>query len=154
MGVGLGQIIAGCCVHPDRKVVAVMGDSAFGFSAMEYETLTRFNMNALIIILNNNGIGGGPASWDSSWKQPFGATRSPVNSLNPEIRYEEMCRVFGGEPYYVETYDQLEAAIPGAIAHTGPGIFHIRIDPKAGKKQQEFVFGSPQMMGGPAKAKL
>lgn len=154
MGVGLGQIIAACCVHPDRKVVAVMGDSAFGFSAMEYETLTRFRMNALIIILNNNGIGGGPGEWGEKWKQPFGAHRAPVTSLNPEARYEEFCRVFGGEPYYIETYEQLEATMPGAVAHAGPGIMHIRINPNATKKKQEFVFGSPQMMGGPAKAKL
>ena len=50
MGVGLGQLIAAAVVHPDRKVVGVMGDSAFGFSAMEYETDVRFQMTVLIII--------------------------------------------------------------------------------------------------------
>ena len=47
----------------------VMGDGAFGFSAMEYEVITRYRMNALIIILNNGGITGGPREWKESWDE-------------------------------------------------------------------------------------
>lgn len=120
-----------------------MGDSAFGFSMAEYETVTRFNMNVLICILNNNGIGGGPTSWDSTWKEPFGALGAPATSYAPDIRYENLCAAFGGKPYYIETHEELEAALPGAVAHSGPAIMHIRIDPAAGRKKQEFAFGAP-----------
>lgn len=48
--------IAAKIVNPDKPVVAVVGDSAFGFSAMELETATRYNLPLIVIILNNNGI--------------------------------------------------------------------------------------------------
>ena len=64
MGVGLSFAIAAQAVHPDKRVVAVEGDSAFGFSGMEVEVACRYNMPITFIILNNNGIGGGPAMLD------------------------------------------------------------------------------------------
>ena len=146
MGVGLGQLIAAAVVHPDRKIVGVMGDSAFGFSAMEYETVVRFQMNVLIIILNNNGIGGGPRNWKKEWDTPMGAVDSPVNSLNPAIRYEKLTEAFGGRAFYATTYDEVNKLTPEAIAHKGPAIFHIRINVRANRKKQEFPFGSMQSM--------
>merc|ERR1712242_394452 len=57
MGVGLGQSIAGALVHPDPGTVAVLGDSAFGFSGMELEVVCRLQLPVVIVIINNNGIG-------------------------------------------------------------------------------------------------
>jgi 2-hydroxyacyl-CoA lyase 1 len=59
MGVGLGQAIAACVVHPDRPVIHLSGDSAIGFSGMEMETLVRYNFPCKIVVLNNGGIGPG-----------------------------------------------------------------------------------------------
>jgi len=59
MGVGLGQAIAACVVHPDRPVIHLSGDSAIGFSGMEMETLVRYNLPCKIVVLNNGGIGPG-----------------------------------------------------------------------------------------------
>ena len=59
MGVGLGQAIAAQVVHPDKKVICVEGDSAFGFSGMEVETACRYRLPIVFVIINNNGIGGG-----------------------------------------------------------------------------------------------
>ena len=56
MGIGLPAVIAAQTCNPELWTVAVMGDSAFGFSAMECETLTRYKMGAVIFIINNNGI--------------------------------------------------------------------------------------------------
>jgi 2-hydroxyacyl-CoA lyase 1 len=56
MGIGLAAIISAQTSHPELWAVAVMGDSAFGFSAMECETITRYQMGAVIFIINNNGI--------------------------------------------------------------------------------------------------
>ena len=56
MGVGFGFAIAAAVVHPDKRVVAIEGDSAFGFSAMELEVACRFKLPIVVIIINNNGI--------------------------------------------------------------------------------------------------
>ena len=60
-----------------------------------------------------------------------------------------------GKPYYVETFEELRAAMPGAVAHVGPAIMHIRIDRRASRKKQQFPFGSMQSMlaGSAAKPK-
>src|SRR5262249_60210573 len=59
MGVGLGQAIAACIVHPGQPVIHLSGDSAIGFSGMEMETLVRYNFPAKIVVLNNGGSGPG-----------------------------------------------------------------------------------------------
>ena len=60
MGVGFGFAIAAAHCHPDLRVVCVEGDSAFGFSSAEFETICRYRMNVTVIIVNNNGIYNGP----------------------------------------------------------------------------------------------
>ena len=59
MGVGLGFAIAAAVTNPGKPVVSVQGDSAFGFSGMEIETIVRYNLPIKLIVLNNGGIGGG-----------------------------------------------------------------------------------------------
>ncbi len=56
MGIGIPFSIAAKIVNPTKPVIAIVGDSAFGFSAMELETATRYNLPLIVIILNNNGI--------------------------------------------------------------------------------------------------
>ena len=56
MGVGPGYAIAAATVFPDRQAVAVEGDSAFGFSGMECETICRYNLPVTIVVFNNGGI--------------------------------------------------------------------------------------------------
>lgn len=62
MGIGLSAIVSAQTTNPNLWTVAVMGDSAFGFSAMECETLTRYKLGAVIFIINNNGIYSGTAA--------------------------------------------------------------------------------------------
>ena len=57
MGVGMGQAIAAALVKPNPGCVFVAGDSAFGFSAMEFEVVTRYQLPVVVVIINNNGIG-------------------------------------------------------------------------------------------------
>ena len=73
MGVGMGFAIAAAAVHPDKKVVAVEGDSAFGFSGMEVEVACRYRLPITFIIVNNNGIGGGPTELDPNARPPVSA---------------------------------------------------------------------------------
>jgi thiamine pyrophosphate-dependent acetolactate synthase large subunit-like protein len=64
MGVGFGYAIAAHAIHPKKKIVMVVGDSAFGFSGMEVETAARYNIPLKVIIVNNNGITYGQDSLD------------------------------------------------------------------------------------------
>jgi 2-hydroxyacyl-CoA lyase 1 len=130
MGVGLGFAIAAAAVHPDRKVVCVEGDSAFGFSGMEVETACRYGMNITFVIVNNNGIGGGLEDYDRS--------RVPPMVYTPQARYEKMIEGFGGKGYFVTTPDELSATLKEALSVQGPTIVNIAIDPKAQRKPQKF----------------
>jgi hypothetical protein len=58
-------------------------------------------MNALVIILNNGGIGAGPTEWDEDWDKPYGALSMPVYSQGrPDTAYENLTETFGGKKWY------------------------------------------------------
>ncbi len=130
MGVGLGFAIAAAAVHPDRKVVCVEGDSAFGFSGMEVETACRYGMNITFVIVNNNGIGGGLADYDRS--------RVPPMVYTPQARYEKMIEGFGGRGYFATTPEEFSSALKDALAQRMPTIVNVAIDPQAKRKPQKF----------------
>jgi 2-hydroxyacyl-CoA lyase 1 len=131
MGVGLAFAIAAQAVHPDKRVVAVEGDSAFGFSGMEVEVACRLNMPITFIILNNNGISGGPSKLDPE--------RPPMpTAYVPQARYERVIEAFGGDGYFVETPDQLRPTLEKAMASGRPNVVNIMISAQAGRKPQEF----------------
>jgi 2-hydroxyacyl-CoA lyase 1 len=131
MGVGLGFAIAAAAVHRDRRVVAVEGDSAFGFSGMEVETACRYKLPITFIILNNNGIGGGPS--ELAPDKPI-----PVNAYTPNAHYERMIEAFGGQGFYVDHPSDLRPALEKALALGGPSVVNIAISPRANRKPQEF----------------
>jgi 2-hydroxyacyl-CoA lyase 1 len=130
MGVGLGFAIAAAAVHPDRKVVCVEGDSAFGFSGMEVETACRYGMNITFVIVNNNGIGGGLSDYDRS--------RVPPMVYTPQARYEKMIEGFGGRGYFATTPDEFASALKEALSQRMPTIVNVAIDPQAKRKPQKF----------------
>ncbi len=132
MGVGLGFAIAAAAVHPDKKVVAVEGDSAFGFSGMEVEVACRYSLPITFIIINNNGIGGGPGKLDPA--------RIPPTAYTPNARYERISEAFGGKGYFVETPAELGPALVEALAAPVPTIVNIMIDPRSQRKPQEFAW--------------
>jgi 2-hydroxyacyl-CoA lyase 1 len=131
MGVGLSFAIAAAAVHPDKKVVAVEGDSAFGFSGMEVEVACRYRMPITFIILNNNGISGGPSTLSED-RPPM-----PVQYV-PQARYEKVIEAFGGDGYFVETPDQLRPTLEKAMASDRPSVVNIMINAQAQRKKQEF----------------
>ncbi len=130
MGVGLAFAIAAQAVHPGKRVVAVEGDSAFGFSGMEVEVACRYNMPITFIILNNNGISGGPATIDPNRVMP--------NQYVPSARYEKVIEAFGGDGYFAETPDQLRTALEAAFASNRPNVVNIMINASAQRKPQQF----------------
>jgi 2-hydroxyacyl-CoA lyase 1 len=92
MGVGFGFAIAAQALYPKKKVVMVVGDSAFGFSAMELETAARYNMPLKVIIINNNGISRGT----EEITKEDNALTIPVYALLPDAKYELISIAFGG----------------------------------------------------------
>jgi 2-hydroxyacyl-CoA lyase 1 len=136
MGVGLGFAVAAAFVHPDRRIVAVEGDSAFGFSGMEVETACRYNLPITFVIINNNGIGGGPSEIDRS--RPL-----PPNSYTPNAHYEKVIEAFGGKGFYVERPDELKPALESAMNAGVPSIVNIMINPRAGRRPQQFAWHTP-----------
>lgn len=131
MGVGMGFALAAALVHPDRKVVAVEGDAAFGFSGLEVEVACRYQLPITFIIINNNGIGGGISKLDPARDIPVG-----VYTVN--ARYERVIEAFGGKGYYVTTPSELGPALKSALAEPGPTLVNIMIDPKAQRRPQKF----------------
>lgn len=104
--------IAAKMVNPEKPVVAVVGDSAFGFSAMELDTASRYNLPLIVIIINNNGIYSGVENID-----PTGPNNEiPVTALNPEVKYEKIAEAFNGKGYAVKTHEELDAALKEAFS--------------------------------------
>jgi 2-hydroxyacyl-CoA lyase 1 len=130
MGVGLGFAIAAAAVHPDRKVVAVEGDSAFGFSGMEVETACRYQLPITFIVINNNGIGGGVDEIDPA--------RVPVSVYTPRARYEKIAEAFGGRGFFVTRPAELGPALKEALTDPRPTIVNVMINPRADRKPQKF----------------
>ena len=131
MGVGMGFAIAAAVTNPGKRVVAVEGDAAFGFSGMELETMCRYNLAITTVVINNNGIGGGISELPANRPPPPGV-------MLPGARYEKVIDAFGGRGYYVDQPDQLEPALRAANEGEGPAIVNIAIDPRAGRKPQEY----------------
>jgi 2-hydroxyacyl-CoA lyase 1 len=136
MGIGMGFAIGAAVAKPGTRIVAVEGDAAFGFSGMEYETMVRHNLPITTIVINNNGIGGGIAELPEDRDPPPGV-------YSPSARYERIADMFGGRSYYVTEADELEPALTAANSGEGPSIVHIRIDPRAGRKPQQFGWHTP-----------
>jgi 2-hydroxyacyl-CoA lyase 1 len=132
MGVGLGQAIAAAAVHPDKKVICVEGDSAFGFSGMEVETALRYGLNITFVIVNNNGIGGGPDTLDPA--------RVPPSAYTPNAHYEKMAEAFGGRGWFVTKAEELEPVLKEALADSRANIVNIMISARSQRKPQQFAW--------------
>ncbi len=128
MGIGMGYAIA-AAVETGKPVVAIEGDSAFGFSGMEIETICRYRLPVTVVILNNGGVYRGDEATTNT-----AATRSdPAPTvLNAQARHELLAEAFGGKGYHVTTPAELRAALSEAIGTRAPSIIDCELDPSAG----------------------
>ncbi|CAL8255206.1 unnamed protein product [Boreogadus saida] len=145
MGVGLGFAMAAAALErgqgTGQRVVCVEGDSAFGFSGMEVETMCRYKLAVVIIVVNNNGIYSGvdPETWSEMAKMGDLTTIAPPVTLLPEARYDEVMRAFGGQGFLVRTVEELHSALQASLSYwEGPSLINVLIDPSSDRKQQEF----------------
>ncbi|PWC83237.1 oxalyl-CoA decarboxylase [Azospirillum sp. TSO5] len=125
MGVGMGYAVA-AAVESGKPVLAVEGDSAFGFSGMEVETICRYNLPVCIVIFNNNGIYRG-----TDTNPTGGADPSPMVFV-PGSRYDKMMEAFGGVGVHVTNPDELYRAVNEAMDSGRPTLINAVIDPAAG----------------------
>src|SRR5215472_9014182 len=121
MGIGMGYAIGAAAVT-GKPVVAIEGDSAFGFSGMEIETICRYELPVITIIFNNNGVYRG---------DPAGAAYTPTGLLR-DARYERIIEAFGGKGYHCTDTPSLTRALTEALASGKPALINAVIDPTAG----------------------
>jgi acetolactate synthase I/II/III large subunit len=123
LGSGPGYALAAKLARPDRQVVLLLGDGAFGFSGMEYDTLARHGVN-VVGVMGNNGI------WALE-KHPmeFLYGYSVAADLQPGLRYDEVVRALGGHGELVERPDELRPALERAFASGKPALVNVLTDP-------------------------
>ncbi|KUN18039.1 oxalyl-CoA decarboxylase [Streptomyces corchorusii] len=137
MGVGMGYAIA-AAVETGRPVVAVEGDSAFGFSGMELETICRYGLPVVVVILNNGGV------YRGDGVNPASADPSPT-TLSPMARHEKLIEAFGGRGYHVESPVELASALTEALESGRPALIDCHIDPTAGTESGHLTNLNPSV---------
>ncbi len=125
MGIGMGYAI-GAAVVSGQPVVAVEGDSAFGFSGMEIETICRYRLPVVIAVFNNGGIYRGDDVNRSGGDDPAPTV------LMKEACYDKLIEAFGGTGYHVTDPESLKRALGESLASGKPALINCIIDPKAG----------------------
>jgi oxalyl-CoA decarboxylase len=121
MGIGMGYAI-GAAATTGKPVLAIEGDSAFGFSGMEVETICRYGLPVVTIVFNNNGVYRG---------DPAGTPYTPTGLLR-DARYDKIIEAFGGAGYHVTDTPGLTKAVSEALKAGKPALINAVIDPTAG----------------------
>ena len=136
MGIGMGSAIA-AAVETGKPVLAVEGDSAFGFSGMEVETICRYNLPICIVIFNNNGI------YRGTDVNSAGSDPSPMVFVKG-ARYDKMMEAFGGVGVNATSPDELKRAVNAAMDSGKPTLINAVIDPAAGTESGRIGNLNPQ----------
>lgn len=137
MGIGMGTAIA-AAVETGQPVIAVEGDSAFGFSGMEVETICRYNLPVCVVIFNNSGI------YRGTDVNPTGGSDPATTVFVRESKYDLMMEAFGGVGVTANSPDDLERAVREAIASGKPTLVNAIIDPEAGTESGRIGNLNPQ----------
>jgi oxalyl-CoA decarboxylase len=136
MGIGMGSAIA-ASVETGKPVLAIEGDSAFGFSGMEVETICRYRLPICVVIFNNDGIYRGTDT-NSASSDP--ATTVFVKGA----RYDKMMEAFGGTGANATSPDELKRAVNAAMDSGKPTLINAVIDPAAGSESGRIGNLNPQ----------
>jgi oxalyl-CoA decarboxylase len=137
MGIGMGYAV-GAAVQTGKPVLAIEGDSAFGFSGMEVETICRYNLPICIVIFNNNGI------YRGTDVNPTGGPDLATTVFVKDSRYDMMMEAFGGVGVRVTTPDELKRAVSEAMDSGKPTLVNAVIDPAAGSESGRIGNLNPQ----------
>lgn len=136
MGMGMGSAI-GAAVATGKSVVAVEGDSAFGFSGMEISSICRFKLPVTVVIFNNGGIYNGIGETLDKTSDPAPTT------LDVNARYDKIGEAFGADTYYVKTPQELSDALKASIASKRPTVIDVQLAADAGKESGHIGYLNP-----------
>jgi oxalyl-CoA decarboxylase len=136
MGIGMGFAVAGA-VTTGKPVIAIEGDSAFGFSGMEVETICRYNLPVCVVVFNNNGVYGGTD------KNPTGGADVAPTVFVKGARYDKLMEAFGGTGVHATTPAELRAAMETAIRSRKPTLINAVIDETAGTESGRITSLNP-----------
>ncbi|MDP1537635.1 MAG: oxalyl-CoA decarboxylase [Burkholderiales bacterium] len=136
MGIGMGFAV-GAAVVSGQPVIAVEGDSAFGFSGMEVETICRYNLPVCVVIMNNNGVYRGDEKNLTGGDDP-----APLVFVK-NARYEKLMEAFGGVGVHVTTPAELRQAMEQAVRSRKPTLINAVIDEGAGTESGRITSLNP-----------
>ena len=136
MGIGMGFSI-GAAVVTGKPVIAIEGDSAFGFSGMEVETICRYNLPVCVIVFNNNGI------YRGIDVNPTGGKDVAPTVFVKNARYDKMMEAFGGVGVHATTPEELQKGIDKALASGRPTLINAVIDETAGTESGRITSLNP-----------
>jgi oxalyl-CoA decarboxylase len=136
MGIGMGYSIA-AAIETGNPVLAIEGDSAFGFSGMEIETICRYNLPVCVVVFNNDGIYRG-TDVNSGGDDP-----APTVFVRG-ARYDKMIEAFGGVGVNATSPDELRRAVNEAMDSGKPTLINAVIDPAAGSESGRIGNLNPQ----------
>ena len=138
MGIGMGFAVAAAVVT-GKPVIAIEGDSAFGFSGMEVETICRYNLPVCVVVFNNNGVYKGT---DVNPRRADHGDVAPTVFVK-NARYDLMMQAFGGVGVTAKTPDELMAAMNEALASGKPTLINAVIDETAGTESGRITSLNP-----------
>jgi oxalyl-CoA decarboxylase len=137
MGIGMGFAIA-AAIETGKPVLAVEGDSAFGFSGMEVETICRYNLPVCVVIFNNDGI------YRGTDVNPTGGPDVAPTVFVKGSRYDKMMEAFGGIGVNATSPDELKRAVEAAMDSRKPTLINAVLDPAAGSESGRIGNLNPQ----------
>ena len=143
MGIGMGFAI-GAAVTTGKPVVAIEGDSAFGFSGMELETICRYSLPIVTIIFNNGGVYRGDDVNRSGGSDP-------APTVLMKARYDKLIEAYGGTGYHVTDPQALTKALTESLASGKPALINCVIDPTAGTESGHIGNLNPKSQIGDAR---
>ncbi len=135
MGIGMGFAVA-AAVTTGKPVIAIEGDSAFGFSGMEVETICRYGLPICVIVFNNNGV------YKGTDVNPRGGDVAPTVFVKG-ARYDKMIEAFGGVGVNATTPDELRKGLTEAVASGKPTLINAVIDETAGTESGRITSLNP-----------
>lgn len=136
MGMGMGSAV-GSAVATGKSVVAIEGDSAFGFSGMDFSTICRYNLPVTVVIFNNGGI------YNGIGVNPGGTSDPAPTTLDIHARYDKLGEAFGATTYYVTTPEELSKALTEAIASKKPCLIDVQLAADSGKESGHIGYLNP-----------
>ena len=136
MGMGMGSAV-GAAVATGKSVVAIEGDSAFGFSGMEVSTICRFQLPVTVVIFNNGGI------YNGVGVNPSGGSAPAPTTLDIREQYQKIGDAFGATPYIVTTPEELTKALTEAIASKKPAVIDVQLAVDSGKESGHIGYLNP-----------